>query len=99
MSDLKHTAVEILQSPKVGAAVSTATAGSGLGTLLDLIPNDIGKLATLLGIILTVLLIYVHVVQLRMKRAQEKREIERHLLETAVLRAQRLAETHGQIES
>jgi len=56
---------EILTSPKVAAGVATATTGTGLGTFLEAIPNDIGKLATLVGIVLSVVLIYVHVLNVR----------------------------------
>lgn len=51
---------QLVSNPKVASGVSAMTTGSGLGTLLDLIPNDIGKLATLVGIVLSTVLIYTH---------------------------------------
>ncbi len=56
----KEGLTELAQNPKIASAVSTVTTGTGLGTFLDLIPNDIGKLATLVGIVLSSVLIYTH---------------------------------------
>lgn len=58
--NVKEGLAELAQSPKIASAVSTVTTGTGLGTFLDIIPNDIGKLATLIGIILSTVLIYTH---------------------------------------
>ncbi len=67
MSDIKQVVTDIVTSPKVGIATGGATATSGVWTLLEWIPTDIGKLATLVGIVLTVILIRVH--YLNMKKA------------------------------
>lgn len=50
----------LLIDAKVAGATAAATTGTGLATILEMIPNDIGKLATLVGIILSVVLIYTH---------------------------------------
>lgn len=76
MSSIKETVVEVLQNPKTGVAVSTTTTGSGLGTVLDLIPNDIGKLATVVGILLSLTIIYVHIARLRMDKQRNELELE-----------------------
>ena len=57
---LKPVAQEIASNAKVAVLVSSSTMGTGMGTVLDLIPDDIGKLATLIGIILSSVLIYTH---------------------------------------
>lgn len=57
---VKEGLQELASNPKIASAVSAATTGTGLGTLLDLIPNEIGKLATLVGIVLSSVLIYTH---------------------------------------
>jgi len=57
---IKQVVSEVVQNPRIASAVASATTGTGLGTILDLIPNDIGKLATLIGIILSSVLIYTH---------------------------------------
>lgn len=57
---VKEGLSELAQNPKIATLVSTVTTGTGLGTFLDVIPNDIGKLATLVGIVLSSVLIYTH---------------------------------------
>jgi hypothetical protein len=52
--------VEAVTSPKIASAVASVTTGTGIGTIFDLIPDDIGKLATLIGILLSSVLIYTH---------------------------------------
>jgi hypothetical protein len=56
---------QVANNPKVAGAVATITSGTGAGTVFDWIPTDIGKLATLIGIILSVILIKVHLVNLK----------------------------------
>lgn len=56
---------QVLASPKLGVTVSTMTAGTGLANWLDWIPDDIGKLATLIGIGLSVVLIRVHLLTVK----------------------------------
>lgn len=65
-----------VQSKNVAVTVSGSTVGSGLATMLELIPTDIGKLATLIGIVLSVVLIYTHVAQHRARMALLKFELE-----------------------
>lgn len=65
---VKEGLQQLAQSPKIAASVSAVTTGTGAGTILEYIPDDIGKLATLIGIILSVILIRVHLVSL--KKAQ-----------------------------
>lgn len=72
---------ELAQSAKVAAATSATTAGSGMATWLEWIPSDIGKLATLIGLSLSVVLIYTHIKKYR-------REEEKHKLEIEILRKQ-----------
>jgi hypothetical protein len=76
---VRDVAEQIATSPKVAGSVSALTTGSGVGTVFDLIPNDIGKLATLIGIILSLVLIYTH---WRRGRIQ----YEKARLEIAILR-------------
>ena len=68
----------ILTDVKVAITVAATTASTGLGAALDLIPEDVGKLAALVGICLSLVLIYTH---LRNGRQQyRKTEIEIELL-------------------
>ena len=48
---------EVLGSLKASTAVAATTTASGLSTVLGWIPEDIGKLASFAGIILTMIMI------------------------------------------
>ena len=69
---------EMVGDIKVAVSVAVATWSSGLATFLKWIPVDIGKLATLIGIILSVVLIYTHI--RKNKQNNEKHRIEMKLL-------------------
>lgn len=62
--------MSVLENTKAAVIVSAGTTGSGLGTILDLIPDGIGKLATLIGIALSIVLIRVHLANLRKIKAE-----------------------------
>lgn len=51
---------KLAEDVKVGVGVATGTTGFGIGTIAEWIPSDIGKIATLIGIILSSVLIYVN---------------------------------------
>lgn len=53
MSDLTPALTDL----KTAIVVSGATTASGVSTWLDWIPNDIGKLATVIGMFLSMILI------------------------------------------
>ena len=57
---VKDGLTELANNPKVASGVSAITTTSGISTYLDWIPNDIGKLATLVGIALSIVLIFTH---------------------------------------
>lgn len=52
--------VSLLHTPKTGAAVAGTTLTTGLSTLMDWLPNSVGEVASIVGIILSGVLIYVH---------------------------------------
>lgn len=68
----------LLNDIKVGFSVAIATGSSGLATFLEWIPADIGKLATLIGIILSLVLIYSHL--RKTKLVEEEHNIKMKLL-------------------
>lgn len=57
---VQQIASELANNPKVATATAGATASAGMGTMLEWIPGDIGKLATVIGIILSTVLIINH---------------------------------------
>ena len=73
---------EFLTDAKTAAAVSATTISTGLGTIFDYIPDNIGKLATLVGICLSLVLIRVHLQRLKKEKEEyEKAKIEKQMLE------------------
>lgn len=65
MQQFAKELVELASNPKVATGVVAGTTSTGVGTWLYWIPNDIGKLASLVGIILSIVLIAVHVTVFR----------------------------------
>jgi len=53
------------------AATATPTTSSGIATVLQWIPDDIGKLATLVGLVLSAVLIRYHVNKTRIDARDE----------------------------
>jgi hypothetical protein len=66
--------MDAITSIKSGAAVGVATGATGAGSWLDVIPDDIGKLAAVVGILLSATLITIHI-------RRELRESRRHKAE------------------
>lgn len=65
-----------LHDVNVGVTTAAGTIGTGLATALNWIPDDIGKLATLVGIILSVVLIWNHWRKGRNEERKNRLEIE-----------------------
>lgn len=63
---------QVTQSAKIATASSITTAGTAGVTWLEWIPEDIGKLAILVSLTLSIVLAYNHV----MKNKREKKEHE-----------------------
>jgi hypothetical protein len=57
----KEQLMQYATSVKAAAITGTATTGAGVSTWFDVIPDDIGKLASLIGICLTAVLIVFHI--------------------------------------
>ena len=51
----------ITQDLKVATTVAAGTVTTSLGFALDMIPTSIGKLGTIVGIVLSSVLIYTHI--------------------------------------
>lgn len=87
---MKESVKEVIQDTlvdtKIAVAVSTGTSSSGLGTMLGMIPDDIGKLGVIVGMILSTVLIISHVKKAIYEYKDRIREIEKNELELAILR-------------
>ena len=89
---IEQLLTDAAQNPKVAATVSTVTmtAGSGIGTYLNLIPNHIGTIASLLGAVLSIVLIVTHIK--KFNRDKKKHDLEVEILERALTNSK---ERHG----
>jgi len=77
---------DLLTDTRAASAVSGTTVTSGLATWLDMVPNEIGKLATLVGTVLSLVMIYVYI----QKNSREAKESSVQL-EILMLERDRLA--------
>jgi hypothetical protein len=73
---LKERPIKFLEDPRIATGVGGMTAGTGLMTILEMIPDDIGKLATLVGIVLSSVLIYNHWRKGRIEYEKTRLEVE-----------------------
>ena len=55
---LREVIQDITTNGKFGAGVAAANAGTGLGTILNLIPDDIGKLSVVFSMVVGIVVIY-----------------------------------------
>lgn len=78
IQQLAKEIVDIASNPKVATGVVAGTTSTGVGTWLDWIPNDIGKLASLVGILLSLVLIAVHVTVFKKHRLELEMLKEEH---------------------
>jgi len=90
---VREQLTHVVTNVKVGAATAATTTTTGAATFFDLIPDDIGKLASCLGIILTSILIITHLRKGRLDYEKTKLEIailkerEKERKQAALLRA------------
>jgi len=69
---IKAGVEQIATDIKMATASAAMTTGTGTATFLDYIPTDIGKLATLIGIILSSVLIYTHIRKYNLEKKSHK---------------------------
>lgn len=72
---VREQLAHVVTNVKVGAATAAGTTGTGAATFFDLIPDDIGKLASCFGIVLTSILIFTHLRKGRLDYEKTKLEI------------------------
>ena len=66
----------MIEDIKMASMVSAGTTTLGMGVIFEWIPNDIGKLASLVGVVLSVVLIYVHLRRTNIENKKSKIELE-----------------------
>jgi len=61
---LTQVVTDVTQNQKVAVTVATGTTGSGIfTTYLEMIPSDIGKIATLIGAALSLVIIVTSIIK------------------------------------
>jgi hypothetical protein len=71
---------------KAAVVISTGTTSSGIGSLLNIIPNDIGKLGVIVGMVLSTVLIVTHIRRAIYEYKDRIKDYEKKELELAILR-------------
>lgn len=77
IESIKNVVISVAQSPKTAGVVAGQTVASGASQWFNWIPDDIGKAAALVGVILTVVLIRNHIARSRLEQARLDLERER----------------------
>jgi hypothetical protein len=72
--------LDFWHGPKSAVATVVAVLGAGVTSALEMIPDDIGKLASLLGVVLTCILIFNHMRGKHLHAYQLKLEEQAKLL-------------------
>jgi len=85
--ELQQIAIDIAQSPKTAATVSAGTMGVGLGTAFEWIQSNIGTTASLVGLVLSCVLIYTSIQKERRENRKHKAELKKLSLETEILKS------------
>lgn len=84
--ELMRHAPDVLQSPKVAAIVASTTIATGTGTIFEWIPSNIGSIVSVLGGILTTILIVSHIIRIFRDSRHGKLKFEKLELEIAQLK-------------
>lgn len=79
---LIRSMIDAAQTPKGVYAATGATGASWILTVLEWIPNDIGKFISLIGLIIAVWMFYI-------QYKKDQRDQERHVIEMELLKKER----------
>ena len=74
--NIKSGMVSMLDSIKSAVIALLTTVGVSVSTWMEYVPTDIGKLGTIVGIMLSVVLIWRHIMLGRLEREKISLEIE-----------------------
>jgi len=73
--DIAHAAAVVVNNPTVQKAVAASTVGTGVATGLEWVPTSLGVIASLVGLALSMVLIYTNLSQHRLKMQLLKRDL------------------------
>jgi uncharacterized membrane protein YfcA len=77
---MRHFA-ELASGAKLTAVTAAGTVASGVAQVIGLIPDDIGKLATLIGVVLSIVMIRYWRAENARKQAQHEIDMEFRLID------------------
>ena len=69
--------IGLISAPRTAVTVGTATWSTGIATIVNLIPAGIGKVASLSGAVLSMVLIVLHILKSRRDGKEKKLRIEK----------------------
>jgi len=78
-----QVATHLADNPKTGQIIAGVTVASGVSTWADWLPTDLGKIATFVGIVLSLVVIYVTIQRERRERRRAELEQENLRMELA----------------
>ncbi len=62
---MRDSILSAASNTKAGVTVAAVTTGTGVGSVFDYIPDDIGKVAVLVGLILSTVVCRLHVLNIK----------------------------------
>jgi hypothetical protein len=83
LPELRRMIQELAHNFKVAATAAAATVTTGAVTILEYIPDDIGKVGMVFGLALSVLLFRIHLVTLKQKQLDFKMSKDQYEREEA----------------
>lgn len=95
-SELSRHAVDLAQSPKAAMVVSAGTGATGTLTMLDLLSDNIGVIATTLAAILSLTLIVGNIIRIVRESKHDRKRYEKVDLEIKLLKQK--TESQGEID-
>lgn len=69
---VKEQILSAASNTKAGATIAAVTTGTGVGSTFEYIPDDIGKIAAVIGIILSTVICRLHLVNIKKIKLEMK---------------------------
>lgn len=84
---MKRERIEMMLQNKIGAGVTSGgSIAAGFMTFLEILPRCIGIMASIMGLLLTSVLLYKHILSLRLSKEEHRLKMEKLELEVRKLK-------------
>lgn len=87
ISSIVKFLTDVIQNTVIAVSTSVVTVTTGTATWLDWIPIDIGKLASLIGLVLSIVLIVGALIKRRQNTEMHNSTMKKNVLEMKLLEA------------